>query len=237
MVPTRTTLTKYSHIFFDLDRTLWDFDRNSRETLTELFFRHNLDASIENPEDFINIHHEVNLQLWDFYRKGEMTKDVLRIKRFQISFEHFGIKDDSLAVMIGDQYLEISPLKTILVPHTIEILDYLVNSYSLHIITNGFLATQQIKMKNCGLNKYFKSLTTSEVVGHNKPRPEIFHQALSSVHARKVESLMIGDDLNVDIIGARKYGIDQVFLNRDGVIHSEPITHEINSLSELKGIL
>ncbi|MCK4750605.1 MAG: YjjG family noncanonical pyrimidine nucleotidase, partial [Bacteroidales bacterium] len=194
MVPSRTTLTKYSQIFFDLDRTLWDFDRNSGEALTELFFRHNLDTSIKDPEDFINVYHEVNLELWDLYRKGEMTKDILRVKRFKMSFEHFGIRDDALAANFGDEYLEISPTKTILVPHTMEILNYLSGRYELHIITNGFLVTQQIKLKNCGLEKFFSSLTTSEVIGHNKPRPEIFHQALSSVHARKTESIMIGDD-------------------------------------------
>ena len=92
-------------------------------------------------------------------------------------------------------------------------------------------------MKNCGLDKYFKSLTTSETVGHNKPRPQIFHHALSSVLARKEESIMIGDDLGVDILGARKFGIDQVFLNRDEIIHKDRITHEIKDLTELIGIL
>ena len=230
-------MKKYSHIFFDLDRTLWDFDRNSRETLTELFFRHKLNDSIDNPDDFIDTFHEINLQLWDLYRKGEMTKDLLRIKRFRISFERYGIEDDTLASNFGDEYLEISPTKSILIPHTLEILEYLFGRYKLHIITNGFLVTQQVKLKNCGLDKFFTSLTTSEVVGHNKPRPEIFHQALSAVHARKEESIMIGDDLEVDIFGARQFGIDQVFLNRDNVVHNEAITHEIQSLDELKNIL
>ena len=232
-----TTLKKYSHIFFDMDGTLWDFDENSRETLTELFFRHNLDASIDNPDDFVDTYHEVNLQLWNLYRKGQMTKDVLRVKRFKISFEHFGVHNDSLAASFGDEYLEISPTKTLLIPHTIEILEYLFNRYSLHIITNGFLSTQQVKMKNCGLEKYFRSLTSSEDVGHNKPRPEIFHHALSAVHARKEESIMIGDDLKVDILGSRQFGIDQVFFNREGIVHNEAVTHEIKSLAELNGFL
>jgi len=237
VVRLRTTLKQYSHIFFDLDRTLWDFDRNSRETLTELYFRYNLNTSINNPDDFINIFHEVNLQLWEFYRRGEMTKDVLRVERFKLSFERFGIRNNSMAAKFGDDYLEISPLKTLLVPHTREILDYLFKRYKLHIITNGFLSTQQIKMKNCGLDKYFTSLTSSEMVGYNKPRPEIFHRALSAVHARKNESIMIGDDLEVDSLGAKKFGIDQVFLNRDKVKHNQTVTYEITSLMELENFL
>lgn len=238
MVQFRTILQKkYSHIFFDLDRTLWDFDQNSQETLTELYYRYNLDKFIESPDVFVDIYHNVNLELWDLYRKGEMTKEVLRIRRFQISFDHFRIRDDELASNFGDDYLAISPTKTILVPHTIETLDYLSLRYKLHIITNGFLKTQEIKMENCGLDKYFESLTTSETVGHNKPRPEIFHHALSSVNARKKESIMIGDDLSVDILGAKKFGIDQVFLNRDKIIHKDKITHEIKVLTELLEIL
>jgi putative hydrolase of the HAD superfamily len=202
-----------------------------------LYFKYRLDRVIDDPEEFISVYHDVNLQLWSQYRKGELTKEILRKKRFKLSLAQFGITNDNLAGQIGEDYLDISPSKTILVPHAHEILSYLHTGYQLHIITNGFLTTQLIKLKNCGLDQYFHSLTTSEVVGHNKPRPEIFHQALSSVNARKGESLMVGDDLEVDILGARKFGIDQVFLNRDNVIHDDPVTYEITSLRELKDIL
>ncbi len=229
-------MKKYSHIFFDMDRTLWDFDRNSRETIRELFFRYNLDTSIDHPDDFVDTYHKVNLELWDLYRKGEMTKEILRIKRFKISLAHFGIHDDTLAANFGDQYLEISPTKTSLLPHSKRILGYLVPRYRLHIITNGFRSTQEVKMRNCGLDRYFTSLTTSEEVGYNKPRPEIFHHALTTVNARKSESIMVGDDLQVDILGARGYGMDQVFLNHDGIIHNETVTYEVISLAELENI-
>ncbi len=228
---------QYKHIFFDLDRTIWDFDRNSGETLKELYHKYRLERSIDDPEDFVRVYHEINMELWGFYRKGEMTKDTLRAKRFRMSLARFGVTDDALAERIGDEYLDISPTKTLLVPHAREVLAYLQNTYRLHIITNGFHVTQQIKLKNCRLEQYFQSLTTSEEVGHNKPRPEIFHQALSSVNARKKESLMVGDDLEVDVRGARRFGIDQVFLNRDGVVYHEPVTYEIETLLELKDIL
>ena len=103
--------------------------------------------------------------------------------------------------------------------------------------TFGLVPVVPQKLKNCGLDRYFSSMTTSETIGHNKPRPDIFHHALSSVHARKKSSLMIGDDLEVDIAGARNYGIDQVFFNRDEIQHTDPVTYEIKSLLELKEIL
>ncbi len=229
--------SKYSHIFFDLDRTLWDFDRNSAQSLSELIAKHDLDSRIQDTDRFISIYHRINLDLWELYREGKMTKTMLRDLRFKKSLEEFGIRDDDLAHRIGDEYLVISPSKTLLIPHSIEILDYLKTRGSLHIITNGFTTVQEKKLRNCRLEDYFASMTTSEMVGHNKPRPEIFHKALSSVHAKKDQSIMIGDDLEVDILGARNYGIDQVFLNRDNLSHSEAVTYEISSLLELKEIL
>ena len=228
---------KYLHIFFDLDRTLWDFDSNSSETLKELITRYELDRFMDDASSFIDTYHRVNLGLWELYRKGQMTKEVLRTLRFRMSLEEFGIRDEDLARRIGEEYLRISPQKTILIPNSIEILEFLNSNKQLHIITNGFQETQEIKLRNCRLDSYFTSMTTSETVGHNKPRPEIFHHAISSVHARKGSSLMIGDDLEVDIAGARNYGIDQVFFNRDKIRHTDPVTYEIKSLLELKDIL
>ena len=228
---------KYPHIFFDLDRTLWDFDRNSAESLGELITKYGLNNLIEDTEAFIATYHRINLELWDLYRRGKMTKAVLRNLRFRKSLGEYGIFDENLAEKIGDDYIRISPLKTNLVPHSIEILEYLRTKSQLHILTNGFTEVQINKLHNCGLENYFSSMTTSEMVGQNKPRPEIFHQALTSVHARKKDSIMIGDDLEVDILGARNFGIAQVYLNRDGVNHSESVTYEITSLLELKQIL
>jgi putative hydrolase of the HAD superfamily len=228
---------KYLHIFFDLDRTLWDFDSNSAECISEIFYKYDLDRMMEDASLLNEAYHRNNLELWELYRKGQMTKEVLRTLRFRMSLEEFGIEDENLARKIGEDYLRISPQKTILIPHTRKILNYLKPKYHLHIITNGFQETQEKKLRNCRLDDYFTSMTTSETVGHNKPRPEIFHHAISSVHARKLNCLMVGDDLEVDIAGARNYGIDQVFLNRDEIRHTDPVTYEINSLLELKEIL
>jgi putative hydrolase of the HAD superfamily len=228
---------KYQHIFFDLDRTLWDFDSNSYECLSEIITKYDLDSMMEDASLLIEAYHRNNLELWELYRKGQMTKEVLRTLRFRMSLAEFGIDDEVLARKIGEDYLRNTSRKTILIPHTLEILDYLRSKYHLHIITNGFQETQEKKLRNSGLDKYFTSMTTSETVGHNKPRPEIFHHAISSVHARKVNCLMVGDDLEVDIAGARNFGIDQVFLNRDEIRHTDPVTYEINSLLELKEIL
>ena len=86
------------HIFFDLDRTLWDFEKNAFETLVELFQLHELQSiGVSSLEDFINCYKMHNEALWALYREGKVTKEVLRSKRFRLALNEFGIQDDYLA--------------------------------------------------------------------------------------------------------------------------------------------
>jgi putative hydrolase of the HAD superfamily len=227
----------YKHIFFDLDRTLWDFEQNMRKTLCDIYDKHNLNEFISNHDIFIDTFARHNDRLWAQYQNGQMKKEILRYKRFEVTLNDFGIKNRVLAEVIGQEYIDESPKKTILVPHTIEVLDYLQNKYKLHIITNGFNEVQFTKLKLCGLEKYFDKVVTSEISGYHKPRPEAFGYPLSSANAKKSESIMIGDDLTMDIKGARDFGMDQIYYNPMAIPHNEEITHEIKSLIEIKEIL
>ncbi len=227
---------KFSHIFFDLDRTLWDFDKNSREALTDIFHNFQLTA-FQSPDEFILSYHKHNERLWAQYREGNLTKEILRSKRFSLTLEEKKIKNNELAARIGEVYLNMSMQKTILFPGTHETLKYLKSKYKLYIITNGFKETQMSKLRNCQLEEYFDKIFTSEAIGINKPRPEIFHWAVSSVNARKKSSLMIGDDPAVDIQGASRYGIGTVFFNPERISTEIKADYEIFKLSELKNIL
>jgi putative hydrolase of the HAD superfamily len=230
-------MKKYQYLFFDLDRTLWDFDANSRETLSELYVKYKLSDYYESFDQFYNFYHKNNDHLWDQYRNGLLKKEVLRSLRFFNTLEEVGIKNQKLAYHIGNDYVDISPTKKNVFPFTYEALDYLkANNYNLYIITNGFNEVQFIKMQNCNLLQYFKRTITAENAGSHKPNPEIFHYALSSVHAVKEKSIMVGDDLEVDIIGAKKSGIDQVYFNSEKLVHTEQVTFEIESLKELMDI-
>jgi putative hydrolase of the HAD superfamily len=230
-------LKVYKHIFFDLDRTLWDFDSNSRAALMDVFEKHNLQRHFESPEIFIHGYHKHNELLWDRYRQGNIKKELLRSLRFDLTLRDVEIIDQELAKSIGEDYLQLSTEKTILFPYTHEILTYLQAKYPLYILTNGFRETQFSKMKNCGLSKYFQHVFTSETIGFNKPHPKIFQWALSSVNGKKEECLMIGDDMEVDILGAKSCGMDGVFFNPDKLITNAKATFEIRSLIELSGIL
>jgi putative hydrolase of the HAD superfamily len=228
----------YQHIFFDLDHTLWDFDTNAKETLEELYLQHNLKTrNVPDAASFINTYKEINEACWALYRRNEMTKDVLRTIRFRKTLEHFGTKDETLSDRIGDDYVAACPLKTNVIPGTYELLDYLKGKYPLHIITNGFEEIQDIKMRESRLTHYFQHRITSEQVGHKKPDARVFTHALEVTGAQLSESLMIGDSLEADVLGAKAFGMDQVYFNPESVTHNETVTHEISELIELKSIL
>ena len=228
----------YSHIFFDLDRTLWDFETNARITLDEIFKHFCLgERGIPSTEDFEAVYKIINEQMWDGYRKGRISKDVLRTERYQQTLEHFGIHDEPLSQVIGTYYVERSPQMRHLISGTIEVLEYQIQNYQLHIITNGFEEAQHIKMNSSNLTGYFNQVVTSEMTGEMKPHPLMFEAALSLAGATVEESVMIGDDLEVDILAAKNIGMDQVYFNPEGTKHKEEVTHEIGSLLELKKLL
>jgi len=228
---------QYRHIFFDLDRTLWDFDKNSHETLHEIFTDKKLYELGFSFEAFYKVYHEINAHYWENYCLGNLDKETLRYIRFYDTLTRFGIDNKEQAISIGNDYVNHSPRKTGLLPAAIETLTYLKEKYTLHIITNGFEEVQHIKMLSSGIAHFFEHIITSERAGHKKPTPEIFRFSLKLAGAKRKESIMIGDHLEIDCVGARQTGIDSVFFNPGKVPHGEKITYEIASLEELKGFL
>jgi putative hydrolase of the HAD superfamily len=233
---------KYKHLFFDLDHTLWDFEANSRQTLQELY--HTLELEAKGISDFDLFHKNYlrhNDKLWDRYRNGYIKVDELRWKRMWLALLDFKIANETLAREMGVIFLDLLPTRKILFPHTVEILDYLVEKkYQLHLITNGFEKTQHSKLKNSGLDRYFIEVITSEGSNSLKPHKEIFDYAFQKTGALPKESIMIGDTIDVDILGALNAGIDQVHVNH---LTTEPVpingklpTYTVYSLKELEGI-
>jgi putative hydrolase of the HAD superfamily len=229
---------KYRHIFIDLDRTLYDFDLSTRETFLELFDKFGLyERGVKPFEKFFELYLKNNVTLWEKYRNGEISKRFLNVHRFHITLLDFGIDDRAFAGRFAADYLHLSPRKKALFPNVIEVLEYLHKKYILHIITNGFEEVQEIKIKANELNKYFNTITTSEEAGSKKPDLLIFKYALNKAGASAEGSLMIGDDLEVDIEGAKAAGIDGLFCNFDNLSHNGKVTFEVKSFAEIKEIL
>jgi len=236
----KMALKSYKHILFDLDHTLWDYELNSREVLLELHEKYQLrDRTSISPDDFILGFERENDKLWQMYNLGEIEGEVLRKIRFKNILQAMDVNQipDSELIEMGREYVSLCPWKKNLVPYAFEILHYLSRNYQLHVITNGFDQQQFIKLSNAGLAPYFDQIVTSEKAGHKKPNLGIFEFTLNSITATYSDCIMIGDNLEADIIGARNANIDQIYFNPRGKQHQETITYEIGCLSEIKEIL
>jgi putative hydrolase of the HAD superfamily len=230
---------RYKHIFFDLDHTLWDFESNAVSTLRELYTEHGLEKiGIPSFEQFYSSYSVINNKLWDRFRKGFINRNDLRTKRFTMTFLEFKVCDDKLCDNMGKRFLEVLPTKTALFPHAVEVLEYLqAKKYPIHLITNGFEETQRLKMKHSGIHDYFTHIVTSESAGSLKPHRDIFDYAMKLSSTTASESIMIGDTLDVDILGAQEAGMDQVYFAPGQTEEGVKPTYTIRSLHELKDIL
>ena len=216
--------------FFDLDHTLWDFDRNSALTFEKIFSSRNINLTLN---EFLAVYEPVNLKYWKLYREAKIHKDDLRYRRLKDVFDilKFDISDQDI-FGISDDYIKYLTSFTHLFDGTIEILEYLYGKYDLHIITNGFEEVQQGKMDHSNISHFFKTVTNSEMVGVKKPDPKIFYFALDLANATPENSVMIGDNYEADILGALSIGMEALCFN----YHKEELKPHIKVIENLNAI-
>lgn len=228
----------YKFVFIDLDDTLWDFHTNARISLEQMFNERNLKQFFENFDEFFRIYAKRNIELWEAYGKGEISKDFLMAERFRYPLSRMGVDDELLAEEIGHQYLDILPNQTALMPDAIEMLDYLKAKYTLTIISNGFTEVQYRKINSCGIRDYFAHVVLSEEAKALKPNPKIFEYALQLNGGLPHEAIMIGDSYEADIRGAQNAGIDQVYYPLNYQFkENQTATYRIKGLRDLLQIL
>lgn len=231
-------MKKYTHILFDLDHTLWDYDRNVQESLTELFEVYQLiESGFASSQEFIQAFYAVNFKLWAMYDVGDISKEELRENRFKLIFKHAGANEAGATATMEADFMHRTSSKNHLLPYAFEILEYLKPNYGLHIISNGFNESQFKKMEASGLSPYFDLVITSETTGHKKPDPRIFQYALDRLSIRHTDTIMIGDNPNSDILGAIRANLDSVYFDphEKGIAYNP--TYTIRHLKELEGIL
>lgn len=231
-------LKVYTHLFFDLDHTLWDFEKNAEETILSLYDQFELAKFGKfTSTDFYKKYSYINHRMWRQYHEGKITQQELRVGRFEQTLTKLGLTTEQIPDGLAEAFTTLCPTKTAVFPYTYEVLRYLRGKYTLHVITNGFKEVQQVKMTASNLHSYFTEVITSECANCVKPDKKIFEHALSRARVKATDCLMIGDSLEADMLGARNAGIDQVFFNPGKKRHHAKVTYEISCLSELMRVL
>ena len=227
-------MNNIKHIFFDLDHTLWHFEKNSSLTFKFLLNKYNIGIDLQ---DFLKVYMPINFSLWNLYRDDKITKEYLRHNRLKSAFEKLNINIESTVIdEISDDYVKHLPDNNFLLPNAIAILDYLIQKYTLHIITNGFTEVQNTKIINSNLKKYFTCIIDSETVGVKKPHSKIFQYAYDISKAdNKNECLMIGDNYEADVMGAINNGFKAIHLNsnNESFHQNSLIIRDLISLKEI----
>ena len=221
-------------VFFDLDHTLWDFDKNSALAFERVFEKNKIELSLAL---FLTAYEPINFNYWAAFREERVTKQQLRRGRLVDSFKKLNLEYPTEIIdLLSESYIEEMPVNNHLLPGAMELLEYLDPKYNLHIITNGFHEVQQIKILNSGIKQFFKTVTSSEEVGVKKPNPKVFYKALAKAEVAAANSIMIGDTYGADIIGAEAVAMDVIFYN----YRQESIPSHIkivDHLSEIKNFL
>ena len=221
-------------VFFDLDHTLWDFDKNSALTFNKIFKLNNIDANLNK---FLLYYEPINLQYWKLYREEKIDKASLRFGRLKDAFNAISFKVENEVInKLSEDYITYLSNFNHLFENTFEILDYLKESYNLHIITNGFSEIQHKKLTKSSINHYFETVTNSESVGVKKPNPKIFKHALKVANVKVDQSVMIGDNYEADILGALNIGMDAVYFGNYNKILNDKVK-QVDNLIHLKKYL
>ena len=204
-------LSNIEHIFFDLDHTLWDFDKNSGLAFNSIFQKNKIEVEIDR---FMEVYSPINENYWKLYRQNRVSQQDLRYGRLRESFDSLEIDLTKEQIdLLAIDYIDYLPQNNILLEGAVELLEYLAPKYRLHIITNGFREVQYKKLENSQIMPFFDTITTSEDAGVKKPHRLIFEKALESAGATVKTRLMIGDNFEADVVGAQKVGMRAILYN------------------------
>lgn len=226
---------KIENVFFDLDHTLWDFEKNSALTFEKILQKNKIAV---DPEEFVKQYSPINYKYWDLFRDDKISQSEMRFGRLIDTFAVLKMEvEQAIIEILADQYIQHLPENNHVFEGTFELLDYLKPKYNLHIITNGFHDLQNFKLQNANLTPYFQTVTNSESAGVKKPNPIIYEFALRQANAKREQSIMIGDCIHADVMGAINFGMEAILFNESPQILEDKSIRQVNHLLDLKNYL
>ena len=234
---------RYKDLFIDFDDTLYDTHGNAVIALKETFEVFHLERYFADPNVFYDAYWAANIDLWSRYSKGEIDRPYLIVERFRrpLSMGNGLEVTEPLCLEMSDVFLDFCSSKPGVIDGAHELMDYLRSrGYRMHMTSNGFHEVQYKKLAACGLRDYFDTIILSEDAGVNKPSPQYFDYALKVSGADRQTTLMIGDNLNTDVIGALNAGINAMLVNRWDVKKEDipqTVTFVVNALRDISLIL
>ena len=224
----------FRNILFDLDDTILDFGAAEHVAVSRAFRQ----VGLEPTEALLKRYCEINCAQWEAFERGEITRDTVLVRRFQLLFQELGADIDPQTC--DNIYMGYLGIGHYFVKGAVELLEYLYPKYGLYIVSNGVAATQNSRLASAGISHFFKAIFISEMTGHHKPEREYFEYCFARIQDfRPEETLIVGDSLTSDIRGGRDAGIRTCWFNPKGKPAREDIVPdcEIHSLEELQGIL
>ena len=231
----------YTNLFIDFDDTLYDTHGNAVIALTEVYEAFGLSRFFDEPKVFYDAYWQANIDLWSQYAKGEIDRDYLIVERFRrpLSVGQGLDVTVNLCLRMSDAFLDSCADKPGVVDGAHELMDYLrKKGYRMHMCSNGFHEVQYKKLKACGLKDYFDTVILSEDAGANKPSQQFFDYAFKISGASPDNTLMIGDNFDTDILGAKRAGLDVLFFNRfPDYPAPQPVNYEVTSLRDIMKLL
>ncbi|MBR3066280.1 MAG: YjjG family noncanonical pyrimidine nucleotidase [Prevotella sp.] len=232
---------RYADLFIDFDDTLCDTHGGAQLALEALYDENGLDRYFDKADDFFDAYWRTNIELWQQYGKGEISRDFLIVERFRRPLNAGrGMEvTEQRCLQMGDRFLDLCVEKTRAPDGAPELVDYLrQKGYRLHLCSNGFHEVQYRKLHNCGFDGCFDTVVLSEDAGVNKPKRGYFDYAFRLTGARPETTVMIGDGWESDMRGALDYGLDTIYYNRfPDYPAPEPVTHEVHALRQIMEIL
>lgn len=207
-------LARFKFIYFDLDDTLLDHKGAEKAALGDVHGNFTMFDSVD-PENLINIYHEVNSEQWQLYGQGKVDRKQLQRNRFENTLAKLNL-DAGRFEEVGNYYMSRYQQHWRWIDGAPAAFNAIRDKFGVGILTNGFSETQKKKFERFKLYEQVQHIVISEDVGILKPQPGIFDYATKLTGQNPDEILYIGDSYSSDIIGGSSYGWTTAWFTSNG---------------------